>query len=372
MAEVFIVEGARTPFAVWSRGVRGDGRPGGALRSLDPFDLGATALRGALARAELRPDALEGLIFGNVYHVGAHACYGARYVCHRAGVPPEVPSFSVALACGTGLQALIAAASEIEAGRGRLVAAVGADSPSNVRRDVLVPSFVDVSCGRHIAQTAQDLARSHGFTREDLDAWALLSHERALKARSAGLFVEEIVPAGGLQEDDAILARPDAAFFEASRLLFEDGTATPANTHAIVDGGSALILAGAGAAPRPIGRYLGGVVVGVEPRKMATASAAAVRELLKSRQMTLRDIDLFEINETFASQVLIGKEELGIPAEKLNVNGGALALGHPYGGTGCRLVLTLLKELRRRSLRRGIASICVAGGLGVAVAVESA
>ena len=371
MSDVLILEGARTPFTAWSSGTTGDGRKGGLLKGQDPFDLGAAALKGALAKAGVPPWRVDKVVFGNMYHVGAHACYGARYVGHRAGIPPEVPCLAVNLACGTGLQAVISAAEEIASGRAALVAAVGADCASMVRRDVFVPSFKDLSCGRHIAETAQDLSREHGLSRSDQDRWAALSHDRARAARRRGVFAEEIVPAGEASEDDAILPEPDPGFFERSKPLFEGGSGTHANTHAIVDGGSALLLC-AQAPPhgRALGRYLGGAVVGIEPGRMAYASVVAIRGLLVRLGLAVSDIDLFEINETFAAQILVDMKELAIPEDRLNCNGGALALGHPFSATGARLVLTLLKELRRRSLKRGIASICVGGGLGVAVAVE--
>lgn len=370
--EILILEGARTPFAAWSGGARGDGGVGGALRGLDPFDLGAAALRGALARAGLAAEALDVVVFGKAYDVGAHACYGARYVGLRAGVPARAAGLTVSLACGSGLQAMISAASEIAAGRARVAAAVGADSPSLVPRAVFAPSFRDLACGRHIAETAQRLAAQAGFTRAALDAWALESHRRAARARTAGTFRAEIVPAGGVEEDDAIVAGATPELFARAALLFDAGTATRANTHAIVDGASALVMAAAGAAGgRPLGRYLGGAVIGLPPEQMARACVEAVRRLLARLRLGVADVDLFEINETFAAQMLIDVKELGLPADKVNVNGGGLSIGHPFGGTGCRLAHTLLLELRRRSLRRGVAAICVGGGLGVAVAVES-
>lgn len=372
MGDIFILEGARTPFAAWAGGARGDGRKGGALRPFDPFDLGAAALKGALAKSGLNPGEVGKLIFGNMYQVGSHACYGARYVSHRAGLPARTPCLAVNLACGTGLQALISAASEIELGRADIVAAAGADNVSLVRRDVFIPSFTDISCGLPIALAAQNSARGAGLSRQQQDRWALISHQRANSARGRGVFAEEIAAVGDVKADDAALPDPRPEFFAGSKSLFENGDATHANTHAIVDGGAALILASgkAAAGRNPLGRYLSGIVIGLPAEKMAFASVDAIGRLLKQINLGIGDIDLFEINETFASQMLIDMKELGIPEEKINVNGGALALGHPFAATGLRLALTLLYELRRRNLKRGIASICIGGGLGVAVAVE--
>lgn len=201
------------------------------------------------------------------------------------------------------------------------------------------------------------------------------SHRRAFAARGRGILAEEIAPAAGCSEDDAILADPRPEIFARSKPLIEDSQATAANTHAIVDGGSALLL-GCGKletlARPPLGRYLGAAVVSLPARKMPLGSVEAIRSLLGQTSLKLSDFDLFEINETFAAQLLVDLKLLGLSGERVNVNGGALALGHPFAGTGARLVLTLLRELGRRDLRRGIASICVGGGLGIAVAVESA
>ncbi len=371
--EALVLEGARTPFVVWGKGEKPDGQRGGALASLDPFDLGAAAVKGALSRAGLSAERLDSLVFGNCYHVGAHACYGGRYVGLRAGAPKAMPSYAVNLACGAGLQAFISAAEDVRAGRAGLTAACGADSPSNVPRNVFVPSFKDAACGRNIAETSQEVSRELGFSRRDQDAWALRSHEHAARARALGYFREEIVAVAGIDADDAVREGATPDFFAQSKRLYETSEATHANTHAIVDGGSAVILAceQAAAGRKPLGRYLGGVVAGIEPERMAEGSVAAIRKLLAGLKLSVRDIDLFEINETFASQMIVGVKELALDAEKVNPNGGALALGHPFGGTGCRLILTLLRELKRRGLRRGVASICVGGGLGVAAAVEA-
>lgn len=372
MADVLILDGARTPFTLWPKAEKPDGSKGGLLASLDHFDLAAAALEGALERSRLSPERLSRIVFGNCYHVTPHACYGARYIANRIGAPPSVTGVAVTLACGSGLQAVATAADEIRLGAG-LVAAVGADSSSNVPRNVFVPSFKDASCGLQIAETSQTLSKSFGFSRADQDRWALLSHERASKARDAGRFAEEIVETAGVKEDDAIVRNPTPEHFAKAKLLYETGDATSANTHAIVDGGSAVILASekAVAGLRPLGRLLGAAVAGVAPERMAYGSVAAIRMLLESLKMKTADFDLFEINETFASQIIIGVKELGLSEGQVNLQGGALALGHPFGGTGPRLILTLLRQLKRSGLKRGIAAICVGGGLGIAAAVET-
>ena len=366
------MSGARTPFAAWSHGVTGSGAPGGALRDLDPFDLGALALKGALARAGAAPAGLGLVVFGNVYQAGPHGCYGARYVTLRAGCPPEIPGVAVALACGTGLLALKTAAEAVARGEAGLAVAVGADTPSRLRRDVFVPSFTDVSCGMHIAKTAERLAIEKNVSREALDAWARRSH---LKAReSAALLAEEIVPVVGLAADDAVLENPAPERFAAARLLFADGSTlmTHANVHAVVDGGAALILAAPKvAAGRALGRLASTALVGVPPERMAYAAVPAIRQALETARWRVGDVDLWEINETFAAQVLLDAADLGVKEDRINVRGGSIALGHPFAATGLRLVLSLLLELRRRGGRRGCAAISIAGGLGIAVCVEA-
>ena len=372
MNDTLILAGARTPFATWSHGTTGRGTPGGAFKDLDPFDLGAEALKGALARAALAPARIGHVAFGNMYQVGPHGCYGARYVTHRAGFPPDVAGVAVSLACGTGLLALKTAADAIALGEANIAAAVGADTPSRLRRDIFVPSFTDVSCGLHIAKTAETLAAAQNLSREALDGWALQSHRKARE--SGALLAAEIVPVAGLTYDDAVQENPAPESFASARLLFADGSTlmTHANVHGIVDGGAALILASESAAPgRALGRLASTALVGVPPERMAYAAVPAVRQALERARWRVADVDLWEINETFAAQVLLDAAELGIPADRINVRGGAIALGHPFGATGLRLVLSLLLELRRRGKRRGCAAISVGGGLGIAVCVEA-
>lgn len=372
MNEILILSGARTPFAAWAHGTTGRGTPGGALKDLDPFDLGAEALKGALARASLRPADLGYAAFGNMYQTGPHGCYGARYVTLRAGCPAETPGSAVNLACGTGLLALKTAADAVARGEASFAAAVGADSPSRVRRDVFVPSFTDVACGKHIAKTAEERAGEKGLTREVVDGWAYRSHHKA--GESAALLAAEIVPVAGLTADDG--PRPGATPepFKDARLLFSDGSTlmTHANVHGIVDGGAALILAAPRAASgRALGRVVSFGLVGTPPERMAYAAVPAVRQALERARWRLSDVELWEINETFAAQVLLDAAELGLKEELINVRGGAIALGHPFGATGLRLVLSLLLELKRRGGRRGCAAISVGGGLGIAACVEA-
>jgi acetyl-CoA acetyltransferase family protein len=200
------------------------------------------------------------------------------------------------------------------------------------------------------------------------------SHDKARAARARGVFAEEIVPLNGAVEDDHIQKETVPEYFAKSKATYGGGLVTGANAHGLVDGGAAVLLGSDKAAGRggaPLGRFVAWSVAGVAPGKMAFASVPAIQSVLKKAGWKLEDVDLFEVNETFAAQLLVVKKELNLPEEKLNVNGGAVALGHPFGATGARLVITLLNELKRRKAKKGVAAICVGGGQGVAAAVET-
>lgn len=387
--DILILDGARTPFCTWAGGTKPDGQKGGTLKPIDPFDLGATSLKAALERSKVAPHEMRRVVFGNAYHAGSHSVYGARYVALRAGLPADTTGIAVTMACGSGFQAVISGAEDVERGHA-LVGVAGADNCSAVPRAVFVPSFKDLLCGRQLAETAQAMSREYGFEREQQDRWSLVSHRRAGEAAAKGYLKEEITPVtvpgpknadgseGARVEvtvDDAIRPDANAEYFSSAKLLFEDGCqATAANTHAVVDGGAALVLAStegakkAGTAPRA--RLVGWSVVGVEPEKMALASVKAIRELYQKLGWTQESVELFEINETFASQVIVCLKELDLAEGKVNPNGGGLAIGHPFGASGPRLVDSLLRELERRGLKRGIAAVCAGGGTGVALGVE--
>ena len=273
MTETLIVAGARTPFAIWKKGTRGDGTEGGKLSECDPYDLAAAAVKGAIGKADMDSGKIERVVFANAYHAGQYGVYGGRYVVLRSGLHYSITNLTVNQACGAGMQAVISAADEIRHGEYDVVMACGADTPSQIARNVFVPSFNDWAAGRPIAQTSQACSAAIGFSRTEQDAWALKSHQRALKARTAGYFKEEIVPAGQATEDDGIQENPTPEYFANAKILFEEENlgATSANTHAIVDGGSALLLTSekAAAGTNPLGRSLGGTVVSVDPKKMA-------------------------------------------------------------------------------------------------------
>lgn len=375
MPETFILGGARTPQASWARGKKGDGSRGGALKDVDVFDLGAAALKGALAKTGVAHDAVDCVVFGSAYHSHPNNCYGSRYIALRAGLPERVPCWAVNMACATALQSVILAAQMIGDGESHLCAAGGAESTSRIRTDVLFPSFNDLSAGSFIGKTVEDMAVARGITREDADGWALRSHTRALLAQRKGLFAEEIVPVGEAREDDFMLEHPDIGHFRAAKASYEGGIVTGANAHGLVDAASAVLLGDAEGTRRakepPLGRLASWAAAAVAPNAMAYATVPAIRSALDKAGWKLEDVDLFEVNETFAAQLLLVQKELAVPSEKLNVNGGAVGMGHPFGATGTRLVITLLKELKRRKARKGVAAICVGGGQGVALALEA-
>lgn len=370
---VYVLAGARTPQTAWSRGKKGDGTPGGALKGVDVFDLGAIPLKAAVQRSGVAPDRIEALAFGHAYHSHVNNCYGSRYIGLRAGLPDSVPCLGFNIGCGTALQAIGTGAQMIRDGQAQIVAAGGSESTSAIGKEVLFPSFHDLAAGEAIGKTVEDLAAYLGVTRAEADAWALRSHAHALLARRGGRFAAEIVPVGEVTEDDAIQAEPALDRFAAAKATY-GGIVSSLNSHALVDGGGAVILAGEegakAAKPPPLGRFVAWSVAGVSPKEMAFASVPAIRSVLEKARWKQEEVDLFEVNETFAAQLLVVQKALKIPSEKLNVNGGAVALGHPFGATGARLVLTLLMELRRRKLQKGVAAICVGGGQGVAAAVE--
>jgi acetyl-CoA acyltransferase 2 len=366
MPEAFLIGGARTPFAAWTRGRTAQGRRGGALAKLHPFDAGALAVKGALAKTEASPTRVDRIIFANMYHEGPHACYGARYVGLRAGLPESVPALSVAMACGSGLHAAIEAAQDIRMGESGLTVCGGADVVSRQPKDIFVPSFHDLACAQDIGATLEPLAAAQGIDRAAMDRWTLESQKRAAAAKEK--HQEEIVAYGDLDFDDAIMGEAARQRIAEAKPV-QGGAVTGANTHAIVDGASALVLA-----PRSAGalaRIAGWGYVGVAPTDMAKASLPAIATALKGAGWQVADVDLWEINETFAGQLLLDVRELGLSEDRVNVNGGALAFGHPFAATGGRQLLALALELRRRGKSKGVASICIGGGLGVAVALET-
>jgi acetyl-CoA acetyltransferase family protein len=389
--EVFIVGGARTPMTDYV----------GALKDLSALELGAIAARAAFAKTGVKPEWIEHAVVGNVLQTSSDAIYGARHVALKAGVPVEVPALTVNRLCGSGIQAAVSGAQMIQLGEAGLVLTGGIESmsqaPHVVRglrgglklgqgklEDYLWEALLDPYCGCTMAITAENCAAKYGISREEQDRFALRSQQLTDCAVKAGRFADEIVPVEiktrkGVQivdRDDH--PRPETTLDVLSKLppaFKKDGTVTAGNASGIVDGGAALILASAAAVDarglKPLGRLIDWASVGVEPMLMGMGPAPATRKVLERTGLSLDDIDLIEVNEAFAGQYLAVEKELGLDRDKVNVNGGAIALGHPLGMTGTRLLLTVLLELRRRGKKRGLVTACIGGGQGIAAVLET-
>jgi len=389
-SEVMIIGGARTPMTDYI----------GALKDVSALELGAIAARGAFERSGVKPEWIDHVVVGNVLQTSADAIYGARHVALKSGVPIEVPALTVNRLCGSGIQAAVSGAQMIQLGEAGMVLTGGIESMSQAPHvirglrgglklgqgkleDALWEALVDTHCGCSMAITAENCACRYGISRAEQDEYALRSQNLADRAWTDGRLAEEVVPVEiktrkGVEmvfRDDHM--RPETTMEVLAKLptaFKKDGCVTAGNASGIVDGGAALILASREAADRhgvrPIGRLVDWAVVGVEPAYMGMGPAPATRAVLKRTGMTLDDLDLIEVNEAFAAQYLAVEKELGLDRERVNVNGGAIALGHPLGATGTRLLLTLLLELRRRGRTRGLATACIGGGQGIAAIVE--
>jgi acetyl-CoA C-acetyltransferase len=394
---VVIVGAARTPI----------GRYGGTLRDTHPAQLGARAAAAAITRAGIERDAIDEVIIGHARQAGSGP-NPARQVGRGAGLPDSAPAHTINQACASGMQAVALGAQAILTGQSRVVLAGGIESMSRM------PYLVDASDSRWgrrmgnftlvdamyrdgftcslsgliMGQTAEILARQYGITRGDSDAYALESQRRAEAAISAGTFRDEITPAPGrnpkgqpveLEADEH--PRPGATLegLQKLPLVFEPvnghpGIITAGTSSGITDGGAAVVLMDEDEARSrgvtPLAQITAWATAGVDPRIMGIGPVPAVRKLLDRTGLRLTDFDLVELNEAFAPQVLAVLQDLPIDRERLNVNGGAIALGHPIGCTGTRILVTLLYEMRRRNARRGLATLCVSGGLGMAMALE--
>ena len=390
-SEVFIIGGARTPMTDYV----------GALKDLSALELGAIAARGAFTRTGVKPEWVDHAVIGNVLQTSSDAIYGARHVALKAGVPVDVPALTVNRLCGSGIQAAVSGAQLIQLGEAHLVLTGGVESMSQAPHvirglrtglklgqgkleDYLWEALLDPYCGCTMAMTAENCAAKYSISREDQDCFALRSQQLADRANREGRMIEEIVPveirtrkgAQVVDRDDHL--RPETTLDVLAKLppaFKKDGTVTAGNASGIVDGGAALILASREAVERhqlkPLGRLVSWAAVGVEPSLMGMGPAPATRKALSLAGLTLEDIDLIEVNEAFAGQYLAVEKELGVDRDKVNVNGGAIALGHPLGMTGTRLLLTVLLELRRRGRKTGLATACIGGGQGIAAIVEA-
>jgi acetyl-CoA acetyltransferase family protein len=391
--DIAIVNGARTPM----------GRYCGKLRDFTAMDLGAIAGKEAMRRSGVEPAEIDHAVFGNAQQTSGDALYGARHVGLRAGLPIEVPALTVNRLCGSGMQSIVSAAQMIQLGESKIALAGGMESMSQAphvirgarwgfglgegkMEDSLMVALLDTYCGLYMAQTAEKYAGQQGITRSAQDEFALRSQQRAAEAQKACRLGEEITPVplkdrrgnptGEMFDKDDHL-RPESTLEGLSKLkpsFGKEGTVTAGNASGIVDGGAALVLMPLSDAQKrglkPMGRLVSWGIAGVDPSIMGSGPVPATRMALNKAGLKIDDIDLVEVNEAFAAQYLAVEKELGLDREKTNVNGGAIALGHPLGATGTRLVITLLYELRRRNKKYGLATACIGGGQGIAVIVE--
>lgn len=388
--EVLILGGARTPM----------GEYGGALRDLSAIELGAIAARAAIERSNISPDQIDHTVIGNAQQTSGDAIYGARHVALKAGVPIDKPALTVNRLCGSGIQSIISAAQMIQLGEANTALVGGMESMSQAPHvirgarwglrlgegkleDSLMVALLDTHCGLYMAQTAENLARKHDISREQQDEYALLSQKRAAAGWESGRLKEEVVPVelksrkgtSLFEQDDHL--RPDTTLEGLARLkpaFSKDGMVTAGNASGIVDGAAALVIADEETARRlesqPLGRIVSWGLAGVPPEIMGIGPVPASQKALAAAGLSLNDIDLVEVNEAFAGQYLAVERELGLDRERTNVNGGAIALGHPLGASGTRIVLTVLMELKRRGKRYGLATACIGGGQGIAMIVE--
>jgi acetyl-CoA acetyltransferase family protein len=389
--DVLIVAGARTPMARYT----------GIFSEVSAIELGAHAAKAAIQRSGVDPNEIDHVIFGNVMQTSADAIYGARHVGLQAGLKMETPAVTVNRLCGSGIEAIVQAGQRLLLGEANIVLAGGMENMTQapfvirgartglklgggVLEDFLFAGLTDTYCGLPMALTAEKLAEQVGITRKDADAYALRSQQAADAAARAGYFREEIAPVEVRQgkkmtlvsEDDH--RRPETTMETLEKLppsFKKGGIVTAGNASGIVDGAAAVIVTREKTAKerglKALGRIASWAVAGVDPSIMGIGPVPSTRKALQLARLKLEQIDRLEVNEAFAAQYLAVEKELGLQRDKTNVHGGAIALGHPLGASGTRLVISVLNELRRKGLRYGLATACIGGGQGIAIIVEA-
>jgi acetyl-CoA acetyltransferase family protein len=394
---IAIVGGARTAMCEYS------GTPGfGKLKDVSAIDLAAHAAKAAVRRARIDPESVEHAIVGNALQTSDDALYGARHVALKAGLPQGAGALTVNRLCGSGIQSIVSGAQMIQLGEARTVLAGGMENMSQAPHvvrglregqgfgaqpqltDSLYAALRDPLCGLFMAQTAEKIAKRLSVTREEQDAFALRSHQLGAAAVREGRFAEEIEPLevqtrkGPVRVDTDDHIKPDTSLAALAKLrpaFGKEGTVTAGNASGIVDGAAALVLTSEERAKADRldvwALVRSWAAVGVDPSEMGIGPVPAIKACLERAKLALSSVDLLEINEAFAAQYLGVEKELGLQRDKVNVNGGAISLGHPLGATGTRLVLTLMHQLRRAQKRYGVASACIGGGQGIAILIEN-
>lgn len=391
MSDVYLIDGARTAFTEF----------GGSFSAVSAIELGTATAVEALKRSQLKAYDVDAVFYGNVIGTSKDAALTARHIALYADVPEEVPALTLNRLCGSGLQAVVSGAQEIKLGESNIVLAGGVEnmsqSPySNFQQrfngakmgnlqfeDMLQSTLTDSYVGLGMGQTAENLAEKYKLSRQQQDEFAAQSHQRAVAAVETGKFAEEIVAVTVktrkgdvmINKDEHIRPMTTAESIGGLRASFKkDGTVTAANASGINDGATSVVLASERAvkehALTPLAKIISWASVGVDPKIMGIGPVPAIKKALERAALTIKDIDLFEINEAFAAQFLAVEQELQLPSEKTNVNGGAIALGHPVGASGTRILLSAAYELKRRQGKYAVVSLCIGGGQGIAAVIE--
>ncbi|WP_134700919.1 acetyl-CoA C-acetyltransferase [Ammoniphilus sp. YIM 78166] len=388
-SEVVLIDGARTAFAEF----------GGSFRDVSAIELGVVSAREAMKRAQVDPEEVDQVVMGNVIQSSPDAVFVGRHIGLKAGIPKHVPGLTVNRLCGSGLQAIVSAAQSILVGDSQLALAGGTENMSQIPHvirgarwgiplgqapmaDYLWEALYDPYGDCTMAITAENIGEKYGITKEMADAYAAKSHEKALAAIEKGYFAEEIAPVTIKKKKGEITIDRDehprqTTVESLSKLparFRKDGIVTAGNASGINDGAAAVVLASADYAQRrnlkPLARLVSWGITGVEPTLMGIGPVSAIQQALSKADMSVHDLDLIEINEAFAAQYLGCQKLLDFDPEIGNVNGGAVALGHPLGASGARISLSLIYELRRRGKKYGASSLCIGGGQGIAAVWE--
>lgn len=403
-----VVGGARTPFCEWLGGKRGDGGPGGRLSSVSAEELGTIAIKGAMDNSGTNPNSVEHVVMGHALQTSGQAIFGARHAGLRAGIPQEVPMLTLNRLCGSGAQSIISATQMIMLGEAEVVVAGGMENLSQAphvlrgmrgsyklgrppsageeipqdMEDYLFTNLVDGVSGMFMAQTSDELCRRKGVVREEADEYAAMSHQRTESSVSSGIWQDEVVsvetPDGVIDhshEDHVVLGTTIDTLSGLRTHFGPDSLVTAGNASGVVDGAAAVVVKSASRAEadgdEPLARIVSWGIVGLEPSIMAYGPVPSSQKAIQNAGLTVSEIDLWEINEAFAGQAVACIKDLGIDYDRVNVNGGAVGLGHPLAATGTRLVLTLSHQLKRTGGRFGVATACIGGGQGIAVVIES-
>jgi acetyl-CoA acetyltransferase family protein len=406
--DVVIIGGARTPFCEWLGGKRGDGEAGGRLASVTTEDLGSIAIKGALEKTGTSPETVDHVVMGHALQTSPQAIFGARHAGLKAGIPQEVPMLTLNRLCGSGVQSIISSAQMIMLGEAQTVVAGGmenlsqaphvlrdmrdtyklgrppreGDTLSKDMEDYLFTNLLDRTCNLFMAQTSDELCRRVGVSRDETDAFAVESHTRTQNSVDNGVWANEIVnveTAEGIvtaaDEDHFVRGTTEESLAGLRTHFGPESLVTAGNASGVVDGAAAVVLKSASKAAedgdKPLARIVDWGVVGLEPAIMAYGPVPASKLALERADMQVEDIDLWEINEAFAGQAVACMKELGISQEIVNINGGAVGLGHPLAATGTRLALTLAHTLKREGKKFGIATACIGGGQGIALIIEA-